>query len=247
MAGVTPFPIKAKDRLHLLFVVSRPAGAGFLDPRADPKAVIDALEEHAPGRVTYEFLRPATLNALVERLDDKSKPPVDILHFDGHGAFREVSEKEAKEAPELYGRAILSEIHREHQLRGDPSSDKPVGIGFLVFEKEDGGVHCRSPPADLGDNLFRSRVMLVVLSACQTAMMGDENTRPYGERRRQADRHGMPDDPRHDSLGAGRDDADAVRSVLSRAGARFGHRRRRRQRARLSRSIIRSGMKSNAA
>ena len=85
--GREPFAIKAKDRLHLLFVVSRPKGAGFLDPRADPKAVIDALEEHAPGRVTYEFLRPATLNALVERLDDKSKPPVDILHFDGHGVF----------------------------------------------------------------------------------------------------------------------------------------------------------------
>ena len=119
--GRRPFPIKAKDRLHLLFVVSRPKGVGFIDPRTDPKAVIDALEEHAPGRVTYEFLRPATLNALVERLDDKSKPPVDILHFDGHGAFREVSEKEAKQAPELYGRAILSEIQREHQLRGDPS------------------------------------------------------------------------------------------------------------------------------
>ena len=85
--GRDPFPIQAKDRLHLLFVVSRPTGAGFLDPRADPKAVIDALEEHAPGRVTYEFLRPATLNALVERLDDTRKLPVDILHFDGHGVF----------------------------------------------------------------------------------------------------------------------------------------------------------------
>ena len=173
--GRQPFPIKAKDRLHLLFVVSRPTGVGFIDPRTDPKAVIDALEEHAPGRVTYEFLRPATLNALVERLDDKSKPPIDILHFDGHGAFRKVSEKEAKEAPELYGRSILSEIHRERQLRGDQSADKPVGIGFLVFEKEDGGVHLVSA-ADLGDNLFRSRVMLVVLSACQTAMMGMRKT-----------------------------------------------------------------------
>lgn len=45
--GRDPFEIKAKDRLHLLFIVSRPKKAGFLDPRADPKAVIDALEEHA--------------------------------------------------------------------------------------------------------------------------------------------------------------------------------------------------------
>ena len=54
-----------------------------------------ALEEHAPGRVTYEFLRPATLNALVER-DDKSKPPVDILHFDGHGALRRSPKRTSK-------------------------------------------------------------------------------------------------------------------------------------------------------
>ena len=114
-AGVEPFPIKAKDRLHLLFVVSRPKDAGFIDPRADPKAVIDALEEHAPGRVTYEFLRPATLNALVERLDDKSKPPVDILHFDGHGAFAEISEKDAEKAPEL-----LWQIRSERDPAGTP-------------------------------------------------------------------------------------------------------------------------------
>ncbi|MCP4107728.1 MAG: hypothetical protein GY749_19650 [Desulfobacteraceae bacterium] len=29
------FEVKAKDRLHLLFVVSRPQGAAFLDPRTD--------------------------------------------------------------------------------------------------------------------------------------------------------------------------------------------------------------------
>jgi hypothetical protein len=39
-------------------VVSRPSGAGSIDPRTDPKAVLDALEQQAPGRVTYEFLRP---------------------------------------------------------------------------------------------------------------------------------------------------------------------------------------------
>jgi tetratricopeptide (TPR) repeat protein len=85
--GRPPFRVAPKEQLHLLFVVSRPAGAGFLDPRADPRAVLDAVEENAPGRVTWEFLRPATLDALVERLEDVNKPPVDILHFDGHGMF----------------------------------------------------------------------------------------------------------------------------------------------------------------
>jgi len=81
----------SKDTLHLLFVVSRPVGAGFLDPRADARAVMDALEENAPGRVSVEFLRPATLRNLSERLENlgkhRNKPRVDILHFDGHGMF----------------------------------------------------------------------------------------------------------------------------------------------------------------
>jgi hypothetical protein len=85
--GRPPFRVETKDRLHLLFVVSRPADAGFIDPRADAAAVLDAIDEHAPERVTVEFLRPATLDALVERLDDDTRPAVDILHFDGHGAF----------------------------------------------------------------------------------------------------------------------------------------------------------------
>ncbi len=170
--GRAPFVVKAKDRLHLLFVVSRPTDAGFIDPRADPQAVLDALEKHAPGRVTWEFLRPATLNALVERLDDdtKGKPSVDILHFDGHGVFAQVSEEDAEKDPGLFGKSILSEIQRERQVRGDDAAGKPVGIGFLVFEREDGSKHL-IPAEDLAENLYRSKVGLVVLSACQTAAL----------------------------------------------------------------------------
>ena len=82
-----------RSRLHLaeacilLFVVSRPEDAAFIDPRADARAVLDALEKHAPGRFTWEFLRPATIDALVDRIEDKNLQPVDILHFDGHGMF----------------------------------------------------------------------------------------------------------------------------------------------------------------
>lgn len=171
--GRQPFRVDPKDRLHLLFVVSRPTDAGFIDPRADPQAVLDALEEHAPGRVTCEFLRPATLNALVERLDDDTLPAVDILHFDGHGVFTHVSEKDADKDPGLYGKSILSEIQRERRSRKEDSAGKPVGIGFLVFEKEDRTKHLISAE-DLGDNLFRSKVGLVVLSACQTAALDDQ-------------------------------------------------------------------------
>jgi tetratricopeptide (TPR) repeat protein len=168
--GRAPFAVVAKDNLHLLFVVSRPSDAGFIDPRADPQAVIDALEQHAPGRVTWEFLRPATLNALVARLDDETKRPVDILHFDGHGVFRQVSEEDIKKKPDLFGKSLQSEIQRERQVRGEAAAGKPVGVGFLVFEKDDGLTHL-IPAEDLAENLYRSKVGLVVLSACQTAAL----------------------------------------------------------------------------
>ena len=168
--GRAPFAVEAKDHLHLLFVVSRPSDAGFIDPRADPQAVIDALEQHAPGRVTWEFLRPATLNALVARLDDETKPSVDILHFDGHGVFRQVSEEDIKRKPDLFGKSLQSEIQRERQVRGEAAAGKPVGVGFLVFEKDDGLTHL-IPAEDLAENLYRSKVGLVVLSACQTAAL----------------------------------------------------------------------------
>ncbi len=176
--GRAPFALQAKDRLHLLFVVSRPDGAGFLDPRADAAAVIQAVMTQAPGRVTWEVLRPATLDALTTRLDDATAPPVDILHFDGHGVFDRLSEADLEAHPGRFGKSIVSELQRERGARGRAALDgtaagTPVGIGFLLFEQADGSAHCISA-ADLTDNLFRARVGLVVLSACQTAALDTE-------------------------------------------------------------------------
>jgi CHAT domain-containing protein len=139
--GVPAFKVNPRDRLHLLFVVSRPEDASFLDPRADARAVLDALEKHAPGRFTWEFLRPATIDALVDRIEDKNLPPVDILHFDGHGMFG-----------------------RDH--------DSGTDMGYLVFEQDDGKTDLVSAQ-QLGENLHRQQVPLIILSACQTAAHGD--------------------------------------------------------------------------
>jgi len=83
--GRKPQPRQVKPALHVLFVVSRPADASFINPYADPKAVLDSLGAASP--VTVEFLRPPTLKALGERLRDQDQPAVDVLHFDGHGVF----------------------------------------------------------------------------------------------------------------------------------------------------------------
>ncbi|MDP8963007.1 MAG: CHAT domain-containing protein, partial [Cyanobacteriota bacterium] len=76
--GRKSFKVQVKDRLRLLFVVSRPSDAGFIDPRGEAIAVLDAIKQEAAGRVEVEFLRPATLDNLVARLEDRRKLPVDI-------------------------------------------------------------------------------------------------------------------------------------------------------------------------
>ena len=59
--GRKPIEVRPKVQLRLLMVVSRPDGAGFIDPRSEAQAVLQAIEKAAPGRVVVEFLRPATL------------------------------------------------------------------------------------------------------------------------------------------------------------------------------------------
>jgi tetratricopeptide (TPR) repeat protein len=176
--GREPFEVEPKERLHLLFVVSRPEGSGFLDPRADASSVLDALDKHARDQVTWEFLRPPTLDALVERLEDREKPKVDVLHFDGHGVFDTdggLPERLNRRSVKL--EEVLSGQHLKDKKEEAPA-DSPANIGYLLFESPDGKADLVSAEK-LGFNLHRREVPLVILSACQTATQGD-NDEPLG-------------------------------------------------------------------
>lgn len=167
--GREPFDVEPKDSLHLLFVVSRPDDAGFLDPRADSLPVLDAIDAHAPGRVACEFLRPPTLDALIARLEDTTKPAVDIVHFDGHGVFDRDGGMPKRAAKARATRiARLEEILREKKAGTPDDPECPPNTGYLLFENADG--HCDFVSAEkLGSNLHRHKVGLVILSACQSA------------------------------------------------------------------------------
>jgi tetratricopeptide (TPR) repeat protein len=150
------FAPKVKQRLRLLFVTSRPSDAGFIDPRSESQAVMNSVERHAPGRVNFEFLRPATFRNLAERLAGKSLPTIDVIHFDGHGAF---------------------------DTKGSFGDGTP-NTGYLLFERDSGLKQFISPnfwQQMIGDY----KVPLVILSACQSAAMsdsdeGDEAEEPIG-------------------------------------------------------------------
>ena len=179
--GRAPFDVTPKDRLHLLFVVSRPKDAGFIDPRADPQAVMDAIEAEAPGRLTWEFLRPATVEGLIRRLDDRLRPTVDILHFDGHGAY----DWDGTLADRAKQAALTAGV--SHVLRD------AVGAltqqGYLLFEKVD-GTSAPTAAGMLADLLHRKKVGLIVLSACQSATVGGED--PMGSVAARLTHAGLP-------------------------------------------------------
>ena len=150
-----PLAIKAKNRLHLLFVVSRPHGAGFVDPRADPIAVLDALDQ--TGQIIdVEFLRPATFDNLRARLKDNTKPPIDILHFDGHGVF-----------------------------------NSEESMGYLLFTDQGSWTKHLVPATGVGFVLGAANIPLVILSACQSAAIGDSEE-PMGTVAVQLTHAGVP-------------------------------------------------------
>jgi len=154
----TPTP---KERLRLLFVVSRPEGAGFIDPRSDAQAVMAALEQEAAGMVDVEFLRPATIDNLIARLEDRTLPPVDIVHFDGHGVF--------DRAGSLKDRALKTDpLAPTRQADADAKN-----VGYLLFEDDDGKEALISAET-LGEMLHRKQIGLIALSACQSAKVGGD-------------------------------------------------------------------------
>ncbi|MBD2214530.1 tetratricopeptide repeat protein [Nostoc linckia FACHB-104] len=160
--GRRPFKVQVKDRLRLLFVVSRPSDAGFIDPRGEAMAVLNAIQQAAAGRVEVEFLRPATLDNLVARLEDSRQPPIDIVHFDGHGVF------------DLDGRFQEQAKHSDPVGLTKGGNENGGNIGYLLFEDKE-GKKALITAETLGDMLNRQKVGLIVLSACQSAAMGGED------------------------------------------------------------------------
>ena len=158
--GRKAFKVNSKDSLRVLFVISRPNGASFINPRTDAQAVIKALQA-TQANIELEFLRPATLNKLIERLEDETLPAIDILHFDGHGAFYHA---EAEDHP--------TAKHSEDGLTKQATPDG--NNGYLLFENADGDKDFVSAEK-LADALYRQKIALVVLSACQSATVGGED------------------------------------------------------------------------
>ena len=169
----TTFPAYASQaRLRMLFVISRPQGAGFIDPRTDAQAVLKAIANYPA--ITVEFLQPATLENLWQRLQNPDLPRVDVIHFDGHGYFDKTGDLAQTTITQLG--SVSRDLRRK-------LSNLKIGAntGYLLFEQA-GNYGNRGlfyvPTSWLAYLLSESSVRLMVLSACQSAMVAhdDEET-----------------------------------------------------------------------
>lgn len=136
----TPRP--AQLPLRILYIVSRPADVGFIDPRLTAKTLFDALDPLG-GSVRVDFCRPPTLARMEEMLRDAQRDgdPYDLVHFDGHGTF----------LPHAQIGALLFE---------QPDDGSGASKQDLIRADQ------------LGDLLASHSIPLVVLEACRSGTVG---------------------------------------------------------------------------
>ncbi|HHB92565.1 MAG TPA: CHAT domain-containing protein, partial [Thioploca sp.] len=141
-----PTRVNPQQKLHILFIISRPTDVDFSDPHVNSQAALDALQ-NISQKITVEFLQPATIQNLQERLQNKQLPHVDIIHFDGYSVFDENAE---------------------------PITDIETSSTYLLFEQENGTTHKVSAPL-FAKILNQQQVSLVILSAA-TNKIADMNS-----------------------------------------------------------------------
>ncbi|HXY34545.1 MAG TPA: CHAT domain-containing protein [Planctomycetaceae bacterium] len=145
-------------RIRLLYIACRPGGARDVPLRAVANTLLTDL---GPNRARFDIkaLRPPSFEQLQKELADakKSRRPFQIVHFDGHGMYADLSKTQFADW------AKLLSIH----MLGAPKSGKH---GYLMFE--DPGKE-KPRPVDgqtLGQLLHDNDVPVLVLNACQSAM-----------------------------------------------------------------------------
>jgi hypothetical protein len=83
----TPVAREVRLPLGMLYIVSRPADTGIIDPRLTTRtlfAALDPLQEN----VRLDFCHPPTLERMEKLLGAaRTASPYAIVHFDGHGTF----------------------------------------------------------------------------------------------------------------------------------------------------------------
>jgi tetratricopeptide (TPR) repeat protein len=159
--GKKAFEIEPKNQAHILFVISSPQNVGVVNPPANTQAILNALGENK--RVTVEFLRPATLKKLRDRLKNKKLPSIDVIHF--HGPSRQNASLIEQAKADLKSLPIAIKNEANINLTKDTT--------YLLFEKDNNDPFIVPTPL-IANLLNRYQVPLVILSACRWARVEDK-------------------------------------------------------------------------
>ncbi|CAN2040868.1 Tetratricopeptide repeat protein [Candidatus Magnetomoraceae bacterium gMMP-15] len=142
------------DQINILMVTARPEGEdiGRIHFRASSRPLLELIEK-LDLPVNMQILRPPTFDELETHLAEHPNF-YHILHFDGHGAYTD-------------------------ELEGHKDFENFEGkIGVLAFENDD----CKSKyihAERLGQTLQEYQIPVVLLDACQTAMIDKNSAHPF--------------------------------------------------------------------
>ncbi len=173
-AAVHPaLPEPDGDRLRVLLVICRPGRGDDVPFRSVASRLVRGGAGQMPG-LELDVLRPATFARLSEALHEAADAgrPYHVVHFDGHGAYLDVTDLESPE-PAVGGDAAGAGGVGVSPLRYGIPVAGPVRDGqhgYLLFE--DPASPANQQLADgptLGRLLTATRVPVLVLNACRSA------------------------------------------------------------------------------
>jgi nucleoside phosphorylase len=156
-----PQPVRAQDGpIRILLVICRPQQAGDVPFRSVASRLVKALTAETQALYQLDVLRPATFPALAARLREAKAAgcPYHVVHFDGHGMYAEVADREtiAQWLRKLVPLAL--------------SGPRAGSHGYLLFEdpQTEDNLKLVDGPA-LGKLLKETGVPVLVLNACRSA------------------------------------------------------------------------------
>ncbi len=162
--------IELTEAMNVLYIAPRPNMASHGDYANLPIREglhLESLHGRYSDHLTLESLPSNTLDALHEYFI-ASRNRVQVVHIDAHGGFGWLCRR--KQCKWLNPTSA-----KQCSKCGQFSSKDQKSLGYLAFETSDRGVHWISGD-DLGDRLNKRRIPVVVLSACQSGLVGGKST-----------------------------------------------------------------------
>jgi tetratricopeptide (TPR) repeat protein len=164
--------------IRILFVICRPGANAPL--RSVAARIVKGLDTAARQACEFEVLRPATFEALGQRLRSAKLEgrPFHVVHFDGHASLGDLEPLFAAWEENPDGERFARLLEGVTGLERDGFSpqeiyprEPPEGArGYLLFESSESGESPRLVEgAELGSLLVETDVPVLVLNACRSA------------------------------------------------------------------------------